>query len=90
MNFLIIGGDERLVCLAKMLVEAGNSVRCFALDRAKLPEGAEMSKAVESADCVVLPLPAEGRISGTLNAPFAEKTHDLSEILSKIAPDTLV
>lgn len=90
MNFLIIGGDERLVCLAKMLVDAGHGVRCFALEKAKLPEGAKMSKTVESADCVVLPLPAEGRISGTLNAPFAEKTHDLSEILSKIAPGTLV
>lgn len=90
MNFLIIGGDERLVCLAKMLVDAGHGVRCFALEKAKLPEGAKMSKKVESADCVVLPLPAEGRISGTLNAPFAEKTHDLSEILSKLAPGTLV
>ena len=71
MNFWIIGGDERLVCLVKMLVDAGHGVRCFALEKAKLPEGAKMSKTVESADCVVLPLPAEGRISGTLNAPFA-------------------
>lgn len=90
MNFLIIGGDERLVCLAKMLVDAGNSVRCFALEKAKLPAGVKMSKAVESADCVVLPLPTEGKVPGTLNAPFAEKTHDLSEILSALAPGTLV
>ena len=39
MNFLIIGGDERLVCLAKMLVDAGHGVSCFALEKAKLPEG---------------------------------------------------
>ncbi len=90
MNFLIIGGDERQVCLAKMLADAGHGVRCFAMEKAKLPEGAKMSKTVESADCVVLPLPAEGRASGTLNAPFAEKTHNLSEILPAIPPDTLV
>lgn len=90
MNFLIVGGDERLVCLAGLLIDAGHSVHCFALENAKLPEGAEMSKTVESADCVVLPLPTEGRISGMLNAPFAEKTHNLSEVLSKIPPDTLV
>ena len=90
MNFLIVGGDERLVRLAELLIDAGHSVHCYALEKAKLPEGAKMSKTVESADCVVLPLPAEGRISGTLNAPFAEKTHDLSEVLAAIAPDTLV
>lgn len=90
MNFLIVGGDERLVCLAKMLVDAGHSVRCFALERAKLPDGAVVSKAVESADCVILPLPAEGKVSGTLNAPFAEKTHFLSDIFAALAPDTLV
>ena len=90
MNFLIVGGDERLVRLAGLLIDAGHSVHCYALEKAKLPEGAKMSKTVESADCVVLPLPAEGRISGTLNAPLAEKAHNLSEVLAAIAPGTLV
>ena len=90
MNFLIVGGDERLVRLAELLIDAGHSVHCYALEKAKLPEGAKMSKTVESADCVVLPLPTEGRISGTLNAPFAEKAHNLSEVLAAIAPGTLV
>lgn len=90
MNFLIVGGDERLVRLAELLIDAGHSVHCYALEKAKLPEGAKMSKTVESADCVVLPLPTEGKFPNTLNAPLAEKAHNLSEVLAAIAPGTLV
>lgn len=34
-NFAIVGGDLRLIKLAKMLEEDGNNVTCFGLEESK-------------------------------------------------------
>lgn len=90
MNYLIIGGDDRLLYLAKMLLDDGNTVKCYALDMAKLPEGAQHTEMLDNADCVILPLPAEGKTAGALNAPFSAKTHSIYEILSSLEQGSLV
>ena len=89
MDFLLIGGDDRQLHLAKMLLAGGHAVRCYALDTAKLPEGARHTDKLERADCVILPLPAEGK-KGVLNAPYSSKQHPITELLASLAPNSLV
>lgn len=87
MKFQIIGGDLRSVELAKLLESAGNEVTAFALDKS---EGIEKSAEIESADCYILPLPAEGKTAGKLNAPLSEEEYSLSDILFDIPDGSLV
>lgn len=87
MKFQIIGGDLRSVELAKLLGDAGNEVTCFAIDKA---EGIEKSSEIENADCYILPLPAEGKMTGKLNAPLAENEYTLSDIIFDIPDGSLV
>lgn len=89
MRYLIVGGDDRLVELAHLLLNEGSEVSCFALDSAALPEGAERVSEVCAADCVILPLPAEARL-GALNAPYSKQVYPLSEILGSLPAGTLV
>ncbi len=89
MRYLIVGGDDRLVELARLLLNEGNEVRCLALDSASLPEGAVRVESVCAADCVILPLPAEARL-GALNAPYSGRVYPLSEILGSLPEGTLV
>lgn len=89
MKYLIVGGDDRLVYLAKLLHDDGNEVSCFALDAVGLPQSVVQTDSIGAADCVVLPLPAEVR-HGALNAPYSKKVHSLSEILGKIPEGTVV
>lgn len=89
MDFLLIGGDDRQLHLAQLLLAEGHSVRCFALDNAPLPEGAQYTQELARADCVILPLPAEGK-NGDLNAPYSSKQHVISELLAALAPNSLV
>ncbi len=83
MIFAVCGGDERLVRLARLLLEDGHRVRLFALEGAPLPEGARVCssapEAVSGADCAVLPLPALSA-RGLLNAPLAAEPHCAGEI----------
>lgn len=87
MKFQIVGGDERAVCLAGLLENEGNEVVSFALDKA---DGIEKSAQIEKADCYILPLPVEGKRTGSLNAPLAETEYSLSEILFDIPDGSLV
>lgn len=87
MKFEIIGGDLRSVFLAKLLENSENEVCCFALDKA---EGIKKCEEIERADCYILPVPAEGKISGKLNAPLAEKEYNIHEILLDIPDGSLV
>ena len=83
MKFQIIGGDLRSVELAKLLGDAGNEVTCFALDKA---EGIEKSSEIENADCYILPLPAEGKMAGKLNAPLAAGLPSMRQSVMTAAP----
>lgn len=70
MNFTVAGGDERMVCLARILKSRGESVGCLGLERANTGIGAPEKSFKRS--CCILPLPAEAA-DGALNAPFAER-----------------
>ena len=90
MKYLIAGGDERAVFAASALAEEGNGVAAFALDRAALREGIRKVSAMETADCVILPVPTESGNRGLLNAPFGEESVTAAELLEKLPKNTLV
>lgn len=88
MKFAVIGGDDRNVRLCRLLREDGHLVSAFALERA-VPDCAKTAaEAVSGAECVILPLPCVR--NGWLNAPFAELQRGVKEVLSPIAPGTIV
>ena len=87
MNFAIIGGDERMVRLSRLLGADGHAVRTFALEKA-LPCTASAEEVYESADCIVLPLPCTR--GGMLNAPLSEQSHSVESVLSHAASGTIV
>lgn len=88
MKFALIGGDGRFVRLCRLLRADGYEVRPFALEK-ELPDCVESAgKALEGADCLVLPLPCVR--SGALNAPLSALGHGIGDILRKCAPGTAV
>ena len=86
LKFAIVGGDERLVWLSKLLWRDGHRVCTYALERAALAE--EIPKAgclqgcVYGADCVVLPTPAEA--GGFLYAPLSAEKLRGEELVSAL------
>ncbi|MCI8478638.1 MAG: dipicolinate synthase subunit DpsA [Oscillospiraceae bacterium] len=93
LNFWVIGGDLRQAKMAELLEEDGHTVHTFALDRLHdLSEGVQTETELAGAvlaDCVVLPLPAAGE-GGLLNAPLAESSHPLSQILDALRPGQVI
>ncbi len=83
MKYLIIGGDERTVFLARMLAADKNEVLCHALEMSGLDCVENIEEACP-ADCVILPLPAVK--DGFLNAPLSDRKITVSE-LARIIPE---
>lgn len=88
MKFAVFGGDGRIVRLIRLLREDGHTVSTFALDKAVSGGSKTAFDAADGADCAVFPLPSIK--NGILNAPFSAEQHDISDILSILAPGTLV
>lgn len=92
MKFAVLGGDMRIARLGLLLEEDGHKVSYLALQNAECLQSSKMEvsveKAVEGADCVILPLPADQK--GILNAPLSPDVLMMTEILENIPPNTLV
>ena len=88
MKYAVIGGDERAAFLAVRLLEAGHSVRCWALEKsalaARLPQTGCLEGCVYGADWVLLPVPAERE--GKLNAPLSVQGPAMPELLTALWP----
>lgn len=89
MKILVCGGDERFVLLSKLLHERGHEVKCLALSRAKLPPGCEAVDQPESADAVILPVPAEDS-HGMLNAPLSQRPWRIDDISARAGNAVIV
>ena len=87
MNFAVIGGDERMVHLARLLRRDGHTVRCFALEKAAACEESPAA-AVTEAQAVILPVPCCR--GDALNAPLSAGTYDMKTILGAIPSGTVV
>jgi dipicolinate synthase subunit A len=83
-TFAVVGGDLRQAWLAGRLAQKGYRVHTALLDREvelspRVHKEEMLSKAVEPADVVVLPLPAS--VDGQrVNAPFAHRPAELKEL----------
>ncbi len=91
-NVWVIGGDARQARLAELLAEDGHRVHTYALELGgELPAATaeESLEGAELADCVVLPLPAEGE-EGCLSTPLSARRHPLGEILDALRPGQTV
>ena len=83
MKFAVIGGDERQLCLVRLLREDGHRVYDLALG-----SGGDITQPLINADAVILPLPAFKE--GYLNAPLCDERYTKEYILSLLKPNTHV
>ena len=88
LRVLLYGGDARTAMLAQLLISDGDEVSCYALENAALPDGARHAQSAADFDCVLLPVPAG--TNGRLTAPFSQRPHELTEVVSALSPGTLL
>ena len=88
----VIGGDRRAACLSARLLREGHSVRCFALERAELPKGAQragcLQGCVYGAEWIFLPVPTEKH--GLLLTPLSAETLPMAELLPVLWPGQIL
>ncbi|MDF2590819.1 MAG: glutamyl-tRNA reductase [Clostridia bacterium] len=89
MNFLILGGDERLVELANIFLERGLKVFTYGMDKAAncLAENiVSLDEAVSKSDVIVGPIPfsKEGK---TVNSNYSNEPIVMDDLFSKITPE---
>lgn len=89
MNIWVAGGDLRQAALAGLLAEDGHTVHTLALEEAEETDCEISPEGIERADCVVLPLPAEGE-AGYLNTPLSGERRPLEWVLDALRPGQLV
>lgn len=91
-KFAIVGGDKRQAQLAAMLARDGHRVRVCCMEKAGEIDGAEtisMAKAIEDADCILLPLPALNN-AGDINTPLSAKEVTVEQFLRSVPMHTPV
>ncbi len=82
MKIIVCGGDERSVRLIGHLLKAGHKVSALCLEKAALLDGCRTAEEPETADAVILPVPAAGE-SGLLNAPLGSTPCRIEYILDR-------
>jgi len=94
MTFLLVGGDERQIYLAKRLA-VSNRVLLYGLgeEALKVPGGEVLcypeKEDLSAVDVLILPLPATGS-DGNIYAPFSQIKLELRPVLENLSPDTRV
>lgn len=89
MKFAVLGGDMRQIKLAEAFVADGYDVSTFALGERAPFAAASVADALENADCVILPLPAESG-AGVLNAPLSKEQYELRGIIRRIGRESVI
>ena len=87
-NFAIIGGDLRIIKLAKMLAEEGNKVYTFGLEKAEELKGynnvifsEKLSKAIpKDVEVVIGPIPFSSN-GININSPFSDNEISIREFI---------
>lgn len=95
-NFAIIGGDLRIIKLAKMLVKDGNKVYTYGLEKAEELKNIEniifcekLNKAVQDSEIVIGPIPFSSN-GKDINSPFSDNTISIRELMHVINAKILI
>ncbi len=95
-NFAIIGGDLRIIKLAKMLAQEGNKVYTYGLEKAEelkniqnITFSDKLSKAIQDTEIVIGPIPFSSNAKD-INSPFSEKTISSRELMHVINAKILI
>ena len=98
MNYKIslIGGDLRIVKLAKMLAKEDNKIYVYGLEKAEelkdisnIVQCDSMKKAIENTEIVIGPIPFSSN-GTTINAPFSDKEIKIREMMHDINAKLLI
>lgn len=95
-NFAVIGGDLRIIKLAKMLAYDGNQVYTYGLENAEEIKETEniiicdkINRAIKNTEVVIGPIPFSS--NGTeINAPFGDKKISIRELMHNINAKILI
>jgi dipicolinate synthase subunit A len=95
-NFAIIGGDLRIIKLAKMLAEDGNKVYTYGLEKAEELKNIEnitfcekLNKAVQNTEIVIGPIPFSSN-GKDINSPFSDKVISIRELIHVVNAKILI
>ena len=95
-NFSIIGGDLRIIKLAKMLAEDGNNVYTYGMEKAEeLKENKniimcnKLQETVKKSEIVIGPIPFSSNGKG-INAPFSDNIISIRELMHVINAKILI
>lgn len=95
-NIAVIGGDLRIIKLAKMLAEDGNRVYTYGLEKAEELKNVEniffcekLNRAIQETEIVIGPIPFSS--NGTnINSPFSDNTISIRELMHNINAKILI
>lgn len=95
-NFAIIGGDLRIIKLAKMLAEEKNMVYVYGLEKAEELKEVnnivfceKLSQAMQNTEIVIGPIPFSSN-GKDINSPFSDKTISVRELMNTINAKILI
>ena len=95
-NFSIIGGDLRIIKLAKMLADDGNKVYTFGMEKAEeLKENEniimcnKLQETVKNSEIVIGPIPFSSN-GKEINAPFSDNVISIRELMHVINAKILI
>lgn len=95
-NFAVIGGDLRIIKLAKILADDGSKVYTYGLENAEeLKENEniifcdKLNKAIQNTEIVIGPIPFSSN-GIEINAPFSDKKISIREMMHSINAKILI
>ena len=95
-NFTIVGGDLRIIKLARMLVADGNKVYAYGVEKAEELKGNEniiicdkLTDAVKNSEIIIGPIPFSSNGKG-INSPFSDKQISIRELMHVINAKILI
>ena len=95
-NFTIVGGDLRIIKLARMLVADGNKVYAYGVEKAEELKGNEniiicdkLTDAVKNSEIIIGPIPFSSN-GKDINSPFSDKQISIRELMHVINAKILI
>ena len=95
-NFAIIGGDLRIIKLAKMLAEEGNTIYTYGLENAEELKNVtnivfceKLKHAIQNTEVVIGPIPFSSN-GKDINSPFSDNTISIREFMHMINAKILI